>query len=190
MHRIDAHHMLALQVGNHRGVIDGLERLPGAVAAFHLRKLADTGHELVRAGRGIPWRARLLADEARRVEVWTAAEELTEQFHLVGRRAGGKPRQRLGHHGPRSPIKRCELLSKRVDSGVCRGTLRFDPLEVRLRLREFSDERVPRSGGRVVPRLFFAGRFHSKVSEIQLRIASHASSRVTREPQNMGAIAA
>ena len=173
--------MMALQVRNHCGVIDGLERLPGAVTAFHLRKLADTGDELVRAGWGIPWHARLLADEARWVEVWTTAEELTEQFHLVGWRAGGKPRQRLGHHGPRSRIKRCELLSKPVDSGVCRGALRFDPLEVRLRLREFSDERIPRSGGRVVPRLFFAGRFHSKVSEIRLRIASQA--RATREPR-------
>ena len=52
-----------------------------------------------------------------------------------------------------------------ADSGVRRSALRFDPLEVRLRLREFNDERVPRSGGRVVPRLFFARRFHSKVSE-------------------------
>jgi hypothetical protein len=91
---------------------------------------------------------------------------------------GDKPRQRLGHHGPRSRIKRCELVSKRIDSGFRRNTLRFDPLEVRLRLREFSDERVPRRGGRVVRRLFFAGRFHLKVSEIQLRIASQA--RVTR----------
>jgi hypothetical protein len=83
--------MPALQVGNHGGVIDGLERLPGAVSALHLRELADTGHELVRAGRGIPWLARLLADEARGVEVRTTAEELTEQLYLVGWCAGASP---------------------------------------------------------------------------------------------------
>jgi len=66
LHRIDAHHMLALQVGEHGRVIDRLERLPGAVTALHLRELADTGHELVRAGWGIPCLARLFADEARR----------------------------------------------------------------------------------------------------------------------------
>ena len=41
-----------------------------------------------------------------------------------------------------------------------------------------SDERVPRSGGRVVPRLFFAGRFDSKAYETQLWIAWQA--RATR----------
>ena len=91
--------MPALQVGNHGGVIDGLERLPGTVTAFHLRELADTRHELVRAGRRIPWLARLLADEARGVEILTTAEELTEQLHLIGRCAGGEPRQRLGNDG-------------------------------------------------------------------------------------------
>src|SRR6202022_1950093 len=96
LHRIDAHHMPALQVGNHGGVIDGLERLPGAITAFHLWELADTGHELVRARRGITWLARLPADVARRVEVRTTAEELPEQLHLVGWCAGDKPRQRLG----------------------------------------------------------------------------------------------
>lgn len=29
--------MLALQMGNHGGVIDRFERLPGAVTALHLR---------------------------------------------------------------------------------------------------------------------------------------------------------
>ncbi len=145
-HRIDAHHVLALQVGDHGGVIDGLERLSGAVTALHLRELADTGHELVRAGGGIPWLARLLADEARRVDVRTTAEELTEQLHLVGRRAGGEPRQRLGRQRPRSRIKRCELVSKRGDSGFRRDTLRFDPREVRLCLRELGDEWVRRNG--------------------------------------------
>src|ERR1700694_6041027 len=116
--------MPALQVGNHGGVIDGLERLPGAITAFHLRELADTGHELVRAGRGIPWLARLLADEARGVEVLTTAEERTEQLHLVGWGAGGEPRQRVGSHGPRNRIQRRELVSKRSDSGFRRGTAR------------------------------------------------------------------
>jgi hypothetical protein len=180
----------ALQVGNHGGVIDGLERLPGTVTAFHLRELADTGHELVRAGWGIPWLARLLADEARGVEVLTTAEELTEQLHLIGRCAGGEPRQRLGNDGPRSRIKSRELVSKRSDSGFRRGTLRFDPLEVRLCLSELGDEWVTSCGSRAIPRRFFARRFHSKVSAIQIRIASQASSRVTRELHNMGAIAA
>ena len=84
-------------------------------------------------------------------------------------------------HGLRRRIKRRELVSKRRDSDVRCGTLRFDPLEVQLCFREFSDQPVPRCGGRVVPRLFFAGRFHSKVSEIRLRIASQA--RATREPR-------
>jgi len=83
--------MPALQVGENGGVIDRLERLPGAVTALHLRELADTGHEFVRAGWGIPWFARLLADEAGGVDVWTTAEELTKKTHLVGWRAGGKP---------------------------------------------------------------------------------------------------
>src|SRR6266542_4715867 len=96
---------------------------------------------------------------SRWVEVWTAAEELTKQFHLVGWRAGGKPRQRLGHRGPRSRIKCCELLSKRVDSGVCRSALRFDPLEVRLRLREFSDERVRGAEGESFGDLLSPGAF-------------------------------
>ena len=108
--------MLALQVGNHRGVIDGLERLPGAVTALHFRELADPGHELVRTGRGIPRLARLLADEARGVNVRTTAEELAEQLDLVGRRAGGESRQRLGSQGLRSRIKCREFVPKRGDS--------------------------------------------------------------------------
>ena len=85
---------------------------------------------------------------------------------------------------------RRELVSKRGDSGVRRGTLRFDPLEVGLCLRELGDERVATRGSQAIPKLFFARHFHSKVSAIQLRIASQASSRLTREPQNIGAIAA
>ena len=79
-------------------------------------------------------------------------------------------------HAGRSRVP--DRSAKRIDSRFRRNTLRFDPLEVRFRLREFSDERVPRYEGRVVPRLFFAGRFHSKVSEIHLRIALQA--RVAR----------
>lgn len=90
----------------------------------------------------------------------------------------------------RRRIKRRQLIAKRNDLGRRRGTLRFYPLEVGLCLREFGDERVTTRGSQANPKLFFARRFHSKVSAIQLRIASQASSRVTRGPQNIGAIAA
>jgi len=143
---VDARHMPALQVGEHGGVIDRLERLPGAVTALHLRELADTGHELVRAGWGIPCLARFLADEAHGVEVRTTTEELPEQQHLVGRRAGGEPQQRHGRQRPRSWFVRCELASKRGDSGFRRDTLRFDPREVRLCLREPGYAWVRRNG--------------------------------------------
>lgn len=93
-------------------------------------------------------------------EVCTAAEELKEQFHLVGCRAEDKPRQRFGHHGPRSRIKRCELLSKRGNSSLRCDTLRFDPIEVRLCFRELGDERVTTHGRRDIRKLFFGGRFH------------------------------
>jgi hypothetical protein len=76
-------------------------------------------------------------------------------------------------------MKGRELIAKRSDSGFRRNTLGFDPLEVRLCFREFGDEWVTRRGRRTIPRLFFVGRFHSKVSEIQLRIASQA--RAIRE---------
>jgi hypothetical protein len=71
-----------------------------------------------------------------------------------------------------------ELVSKSGDSGVRRGTLRFDPLKARFCLSEFGDERLMRRRSLAIPPLFFAGHFHSKVSAIQLRIASQASSRV------------
>ena len=153
--------MLALQVGDHGGVIDRLKRLPCAVTAFHLGQLADAGHELVRAGRGIPRLARLLTDEACRVDVWTTAEELTEQLHLVGRGTRSKPRKRLGSQGQRSRIKCREFVPKCGDSGLRRDALRFDPLKVRLCLCELGDQRVTRRERQNIRKLFFAGRFHS-----------------------------
>lgn len=175
MHRIDAHHMAALQVGNHGGVIDGLERLLGAVTTFHLRELADTGHELVRAGRGIPWLARLLADEARRVEVWSTAKELTEQLDFALWRVGGEPRRWEGSQWSRWRFVRCELLSKRGNSGFRRGTLRFDPVEVRLCLGELGDERVARRGRRDIRKLFFGGRFHGVGGNTIPRVAASST---------------
>jgi hypothetical protein len=91
LHRIDAHHMLALQVGEHGGVIDRLEHLPGTVTALHFREPADTGHELVGAGWGIPRLARLRADELGGVDVRTTTEKLTKKTHLVCWRAGASP---------------------------------------------------------------------------------------------------
>ncbi len=160
MHRRDAHHMLALQMGNHRGVIDGLERLPGAVTAFHLRKLADTGDELVRAGWGMPWRARLLADEARRVEVRTTAEELTEQFHLVGWRAGGNPGSGSGTTG--RGVASSAASSFRSASILAVAAVRCASIRSRSDSAFASSvtSRGPRSGGRDIRKLFVVGRFH------------------------------
>jgi hypothetical protein len=67
----------------HGSIIDGAKCLPRAVSTFHFGQLADTSHELVGARRCIPRLGGLLADEARRVDVWTAAEQLTEEPHLV-----------------------------------------------------------------------------------------------------------
>ena len=77
-HGVDAHDVLAFEVCEHGGVVERAKRLLRAVAAFHLGQLAYTGDELVRAGRGVAWFPSLLADEARRVEVWAATEELTK----------------------------------------------------------------------------------------------------------------
>ena len=60
-----------------------------------------------------------------------------------------EPRLRLGSHRLSRRTKGRELIAKRSDSGFRRNTLRFDPLELRLCFREFSDQRVPRCGGRV-----------------------------------------
>ena len=67
---------------------------------------------------------------------------------------------------------RCKLVSKCDDSGFRRGTLRFNPREVRLCLRELGDELVTRRESRAFRRLFVARRFHLKVSAIQRRIAN------------------
>ena len=90
-HRVDAHHVLAAQVLEQRRIIHGPERLVRTIAALHLRQLAYAGDELVRASGRIASLARLLADEARRIQVVAAAEELPEQLHLLrrGSRCGG-----------------------------------------------------------------------------------------------------
>ena len=56
--RVDAHHVPALQVGEHGVVVERAERLVRAVAALHLRQLADAGDELVRARRRVAGLAR------------------------------------------------------------------------------------------------------------------------------------
>lgn len=113
-------------------------------------------------------------------QVCTTPEKLTEELYLVGSCAGREPLQWFGSHGSRNRIKRRKLVSKRGDSGVGRGTLRFDLLEAQHCPCELCDELIPTCSGRARPRLLFAGGFHSNISAIQIRIASQRADRPRR----------
>ena len=78
---------------------------------------------------------------------------------------------------------RCELLSKRGNSGFRRGTLRFDPVEVRLCLGELGDERVTRRGRRDIRKLFVGGRFHCVGGNAIPRVAASSTALQMRRPQ-------
>ena len=146
-HWVDAHHMFAAQVREQGGVIDGAERLVRAVAALHLRQLADAGDELVRARGRIAGHACLLADEPSRIEVGASAEELAEQPHLLR----GRLRRRGGRIAAlamvsRSLVERRELGAQRVDARFRLGVLRLEAPKPRLLL--IDSRRQRRSFGR------------------------------------------
>src|ERR1019366_14618 len=123
-HRVDAHDVLALQVGAHSKVVHRPERLVGAVAALHLRQRAHTDDELVRARVRVSRLSGLLADEGSRVDIVPPAKELAEQLHLFGRvvRGGGGRRDGGGTYRGRG-LKSCELGSKRFRARDGAGAL-------------------------------------------------------------------
>ena len=140
-HRVDAHHMLAAQMPQHRSVIHGSERLVRAVPALYLWQLAHTLDELVRAGGRVPWLARLLAHESGRVEVVATAKEQAEKLHLLARGpwCSGDPFGGLHVVDGRfveSGYPRAERLHPRSRL----GTFGIEPMEPRFLLGEGSRE--------------------------------------------------
>ncbi len=148
-HGVDAHDVLALEVGEHRSIVERTKRLLRAVAALHLRQLADAADELVRAGRSVAGLARLLADEARRVEVLPATEESTKELHLVDRRSRSISR-RLGGLRVGGRFASCvplrEVGAERTQARLGFGVLGLQPVEVRFLLGDGLHECVSRRG--------------------------------------------
>lgn len=87
--RVDAHHVAAGEVASHRGIVEWVERLIRALAALHLRELADPFHELVPTRRCVAWPRGLLRYEPRRKHIFAASEKRTKERHLLVRRARG-----------------------------------------------------------------------------------------------------
>jgi hypothetical protein len=75
----------AAEVIEDRPVVGGKERLFQALAALHLRQLADASDELVGAGGRVAGLPRLHADEAIREEIRSSTEEGAEEPELLFR---------------------------------------------------------------------------------------------------------
>ncbi len=140
-HRVDAHDVLATQVPEQGVVVDRAERLVRAVAALHLRQLADAGDELVRARGRVAGLTRLPADEPSRIEIVASAEELPEQLDLL-RRGALRHRDRTARSAICRSLVECrELRSKRVDALFRFGVLRLQAATACLLLSDCRRER-------------------------------------------------
>ncbi len=143
--RVHSHDLPALQVCEHRRIVDRNEGLVRAFPALDLRKLADAPYELVRAGRRVPRLAGLPAHKARREDVYAATEEPPKQADFLPR----IPRHRLRRSGRelhmnpgRSRLLRRKFLPKRSQASPGLPLLSFEAGKQGFSLLDLPDQLV------------------------------------------------
>ena len=88
--RVNAHHVSAREVANHRGVVERDERLIWAVAALDLGQFAHALDELVSARRGVSALPSPPTLESSREDVLTSAKQRAKQPHFLRRCPGNR----------------------------------------------------------------------------------------------------
>jgi len=123
---VDAQHVITPQVAIHSAIIQRPQSSVRARAALHLRQLAEPFDELVRANRAVAGLARLLGDESLGVDVFPAAEEISEQADLFPRAEEG------GGGGGFGGLGRCRARFHELRPALELGELALDPVGRRL----------------------------------------------------------
>jgi len=133
-HRVDAHHVLTLKMGEYGGIVDGAKRLLGAVTTLHPRQLADPSNA-ASSTRSEPRRA---SDSARatvghRARIRSVASALAHGWPIAITRGHiapnpavpkGRSRSRSARVEPRdtggaSDYAACDTMRARCSPSTC-----------------------------------------------------------------------
>jgi hypothetical protein len=125
--RVNAHHVSAREVADHRGVVERDERLIWAIAALHLGQFAHTPDELVSARRSVSALPSLPTLESSREDVLTPSKQRAEKSHFIGRCPGNRRLKGKGQRYTdlRLGVERNQFGSKGAEAMPRLGQLAF-----------------------------------------------------------------